>query len=130
MMASQETAAVAVASGVGLVALLPEYWPVLLLSGFVAGLLRALHIMGSNSDKRVWEAALGMFTSLSSSFFLWPAMQGLFEPTFGRLDMEPIVGVLFGSFIAGLIGVALIGAFLDWRAPKQLTGKRGNRNDL
>lgn len=99
----------------------PEHWPILLISGFVAGLLRVFRILRlpatGGLKSRVMEAASAMLLSMSSAWFLWPAGQPTLEPWLGQIAVEGVNAIWFGSFSAGLVGTVLIGGILDWRMP-------------
>jgi hypothetical protein len=88
----------------------PEHFGLVLLAGFCGGLCRALA-----EPEPFWPHAVGtVLTGLFVAAFLWPAGAPMAEPLIGRLDLAPPSEAMFGGFLAGLMGVTLVGIILDF----------------
>ena len=96
--------------------LFPEHMPLLVFCGLCGGLIRALRVLRDthfNGWGRVFDALLALVSGVFSAVFLWPVVRPILQPIVGPLDMEPTTAVMFGGFIAGLLGTTLIGAIID-----------------
>jgi len=91
------------------VALFPEYTPLVVFSGFFGGVARWIAL-----QEKAWPDGLGtVVTGATVALFLWPVAEPMLEPMLGQLEMEPTTAVMFGGFVTGLMGVSIIGWILD-----------------
>lgn len=91
------------------IALFPEYAPLVVFSGFFGGIARWIALR-----EKLWPDGLGtVVTGATVALFLWPVAEPIMEPALGTLEMEPTTAVMFGGFVTGLMGVSIIGWILD-----------------
>lgn len=120
-------ALVAVGVWAPIAAQLPETLPIVAASGFCGGLVRVIALR-----ERLWPQGLGsIVTGCIVGVFVWPVAEPMLSPWLGSLKLDSITRLMFGAFVTGLMGVSLVGFFLDkTRAIKILkTQPRGEKKD-
>lgn len=94
----------------------PEYTLLLVFSGLIGGIIRAIRVLRDTHFRgagRIYDALIATITGPATALFLWPVIRPMLQPIIGQLDMEPVTAIMFGGFIAGLLGTTLIGAIID-----------------
>lgn len=89
---------------------IPEHVPLAFFSGVCGGFIRWV------IEKSRWWPA-GLLTMLAGgiiAMFMWPAGQAVFSEYLPVGNMDQHTATMFGGFIAGVLGVGLVGIFLDF----------------
>lgn len=116
----QSNSAVTSAVGVALASAywmpaVPEHVPLVALSGLAGGICRMFA-----AKEKLWPQGFSsVVVGMLAATFLWPVGEPFLEPLIGNLEMEPEVSIMFGGFVTGLLGVSLIGLFVDFGRSKR-----------
>ena len=90
-------------------ALFPEYTPLVAISGLAGGVSRWLALQQS-----FWPTGLGsILTGGLCAIFLFPAVHALFADLLAAANQDPRQALMTGGYLAGLLGMALILWILD-----------------
>ena len=93
-----------------------------LISGFCGGMLRVHH-----AGEKWWPK--GLTTAMSGGIvavFLWPIGEPFIQEIVVIQSMEATQKMMFGGFVVGLVGIGIVGFFLDFvsiRRTRILGGK-------
>lgn len=88
---------------------IPEHVPLVAVSGLAGGICRAFAVR-----EKIWpNGASSVIVGCLVATFMWPVAEPFFAPAIGNLNIDGDVQVMFGGFVTGLLGMSLIGFFLD-----------------
>jgi len=113
----------------GLLAQVPESVPLAMIAGLAGGLCAALADWIVDAQPLGWRAmghaTIGAFTA----GFLYPLGQPIAAEVLGRFEVDPGIGVMFGGFMMGVMGLSVIVMIRDAARARLKSRIRGAGGD-
>jgi len=92
----------------GVLAQVPEAVPLAMIAGLAGGVCAALADWIVDAQPLGWRALGHALIGAFTAGFMFPLGQPIVADVLGRFEMDPAVGVLFGGFMMGVMGLSVI----------------------
>ena len=97
----------------GILAQIPEAVPLALVAGLAGGMCAALADWAVDGKALRFQALAQIAIGGLLAAFLYPIGQPIAESVLGSFELEPVIGVWFGGFMIGVMGLSLVVAIRD-----------------